>query len=94
MSVQIVKKKPAFVPSAPLPKGHEIYHVGLLALDRDMVKGMSNRAKQKAVELSDIADWWFALAEKRKAVIYQRKVKPFVFEYIGVLTVGDERAAR
>jgi hypothetical protein len=78
----------------PVPQGHEIYHVGFLAIDRDLRPDMSKRQRQRAVELSHTADWWWALSLQNKATIYQRRLGPFVFEYVGALnkSIRETRA--
>lgn len=69
----------------PLPAGHEVYHVGFLARDREVSDKKTEAEKNKAIEIGITANWWMNLVENKKASIYQRRLNDFKFEYVGVL---------
>lgn len=60
-----------------------IYHTGQLSRDRLRYEVHDGKMTVVTMEpLHSIADWLAALAEKGKVFLLQRRVEPFVWEYI------------
>lgn len=85
MNVEEMESSPVRLPLPPLPQGHEVYHVGFLARDRQPPEKANDEQKRVAREIGHTADWWYSLACQGKAVIYQRRIGKERFEYVGKL---------